>query len=82
MGCIFDMEPSYLPVAKVTQPRKLRSQDDGLKIEFGLSKTFQDQAQIFNELPKDLRENKDQKEFIKECKSFFKTRAHTRAMQK
>ena len=70
--------PSYLNVEKIPQNRGLRSQNDGTKVDFGLSKTFQDQAKVFNDLPQNIREIKDLKEFTTKTKSFYKNRARTR----
>jgi len=73
--------PSYLTVAKIVQARELRSQDEGVKVDYGLSKTFQDQAKAFNDLPKNIRDIKNLNEFVKESKSFYKGRARVRVSQ-
>ena len=72
--------PSYLDITKVPKSREMRSNDDGVKIAHGLPKTFQDQAKVFNLLPKCTRELKEHKRFIKESKSFFKNKACNRVI--
>jgi len=64
--------PPYLEMKKAEPGRNLRSNDNGTMISPGENGTFQDQvSNIFNDLPKNLREEGSIKEFYKKTKKYF-----------
>ena len=48
--------PTYLRLKTVEFKRNTRLSQDGVKIEHGVPNSFQDQARIYNILPKSIRE--------------------------
>ena len=70
--------PTYLRLETVQYTRATRLSQDGLRIKHGEKNSFQDQARIFNLLPKSLREEKLSSKFATEARKFYRDKAMTR----
>ena len=60
-----DLWPDYLKDETMRANRNLRSHNSGIKINHGEKRTFQEQATIFNDLPRNIRMNSSQKFLLK-----------------
>ena len=58
-----ELWPNYIKLALIKRKRNLRSSDLGLIIKQGDDCTFQEQATVYNNLPKDFKETNDFKAF-------------------
>jgi len=64
--------PSYLKMMKLEPGRRLRSNELGPMIDLGTNGSFQEQvANVFNDLPKSLREEVSVKSFYRNVKKYF-----------
>lgn len=70
--------PTYLKLETVQYSRNTRLSQDGLRIKHGERYSFQDQARIFNLLPKSIREEKLSSKFVSEARKFYRDKAQTR----
>ena len=75
-----ELWPNYLKLALIKCKRNLRSLDLGLIIKQGDNYTFQQQATVYNNLPKDFKEINDFKAFSKKIKGFYNEKALTRVL--
>ena len=67
-----ELWPNYLKLALIERKRNLRSSDLGPIIKQGDNYTFQQQATVYNNLPKDFKEINDFKAFSRKIKGFYK----------
>ena len=72
--------PLYLHCETVKHRRVLRSNGQGPKIDYAEKCTFQNQCEIFNDLPITIRQCEDQDIFTTKVRRFFKDKALTRAL--
>ena len=75
--------PNYLPIETVVvkNQRTLRSNESGLKVQYGELNTFQNQAYtLFNDLPKSTRSCEKFTKFYSEAKRFYKDKALARVL--
>ena len=77
-----DLWPDYLKVETMRANRNLRSHNSGIKINHGEKRTFQEQATIFNDLPRNIRMNSSQKVFIKEARAFYMDKGLARSLSR
>ena len=71
--------PSYLKVEKVEERRRLRNSDE-MKVKIGEERTFSSHCKHFNELPKDIRLQRNVNSFKAKAKKFFKDEALARIL--
>ena len=72
--------PNYLKLALIERKKNLRSRDIGPIIKQGYDYTFQQQATIYNNVPKGFKEINDFKAFSKKIKGFYKDKALARVL--
>ena len=65
-----ELWPIYLKLALIERKRNLRSSDLGPVIKQGDDYTFQQQATVDNNVPKDFKEINDFKAFSRKIKGF------------
>ena len=70
--------PKYLGLKTVEFKRNTRLSQDGVKIKHGVPNSFQDQARIYNILPKSIREQTSSSIFSSHAKKFYKDKATDR----
>ena len=70
--------PVYLNLETVQYNRNTRLSQDGLRIKHGERYSFQDQAKIFNLLPKIIREETCLSKFTSETRKFYRDKAKSR----
>lgn len=70
--------PAYLKLETVQYNRNTRLSQDGIRIKYGESRTFQEQAKAFNFLPKSIREESCFGKFVSETRQFYKDKAKAR----
>ena len=72
--------PDYLKLALIERKRNLRSSNLGPMIKQGDDYTFQQQATVYNNMPKDFKEINDFKAFSRKIKGFYKDKALARVL--
>ena len=70
--------PTYLGLKTVEFKRNTHLSQDGVRIKHGVSDSFQDQARIYNTLPKSIREQTSSSIFSSCAKRFYKDKAAVR----
>ena len=70
--------PSYLRVETFTYLRVTRLSQDGVRIKHGVPYSFQDQARVFNILPKSVREQESLSIFTSQVRKFYRDKAIVR----
>ena len=75
-----ELRPNYLKLVLIERKRNLRSSDLGPIIKQGDDYTFQQQATVYNNLPKDFKEINDFKAFSRKIKGFYKDKALARVL--
>ena len=73
-----ELWPNYLKLALIERKRNLRSSDLGPIIKQADDYTFQQQATVYNNVPKDFKEINDFKAFSRKIKGFYKDKALAR----
>ena len=73
-----ELWPNYLKLALIERKRNLRSSDVGPIIKQGGDYTFQQQATVYNNLPRDFKEINDFEAFSRKIKGFYKDKALAR----
>ena len=73
-----ELRPNYLKLALIERKRNLRSSDLGPIIKQADDYTFQQQATVYNNVPKDFKEINDFKAFSRKIKGFYKDKALAR----
>ena len=72
--------PDYLKLALIERKRNLRSSNLGPMIKQGDDYTFQQQATVYNNMPKDFKEINDFKAFSRKIKGFYNGKALARVL--
>ena len=72
--------PNYLKLGLIECKRNLQSSDFGPIIKQGDDYTIQQQATVYNNLPKDFKEINDFKAFSRKIKGFYKDKALARVL--
>ena len=75
-----ELWPIYLKLALIERKRNLWSSDLGPVIKQGDDYTFQQQATVDNNVPKDFKEINDFKAFSRKIKGFYKDKALLRVL--
>ena len=75
-----ELWPNYLKLALIERKRNLRSSDLGPIIKQADDYTFQQQATVYNNVPKDFKEINDFKAFSRKIKRFYKDKALARVL--
>ena len=75
-----ELWPNYLKLALIERKRNLRSSDLGPIIKQADDYTFQQQATVYNNVPKDFKEINDFKAFSRKIKGFYKDKALARVL--
>ena len=75
-----ELWPNYLKLGLIERKRNLRSSDLGPIIKQGDNYTFQQQATVYNNLPKNVKEINDFKAFSRKIKGFYKDMALARVL--
>ena len=75
-----ELWPNYLKLALIERKRNLRSSDLGSIIKQGDDYSFQQQATVYNKVPKDFKEINDFKTFSRKIKGFYKDKTLARVL--